>query len=112
MTVTVRNTHRSPVERAGVVWPPRAETTRAVRPDRLAEVRACRYLTVLSGPETPAPAPTPTDGDEAGSGAETADGVRLAELTVAELRRIADDRGVDAPSSARKADLVAALEAG
>jgi hypothetical protein len=35
----------------------------------------------------------------------------LDDLTVAELRDLAEERGVDVPSDAKKADLVAALEA-
>lgn len=43
---------------------------------------------------------------KAGPAAET----QLSDLTVAELRALADERGIDVPSKVRKDDLIALLE--
>lgn len=44
-----------------------------------------------------------------GAGAKTLDADDLEKLTVKELEALADERGVDLPGDARKADIVAAL---
>lgn len=80
-------------------WVAEGEVVEA-SPERLDAINSTRYGRLIE--------PIANGASERGSAPERAD---YAELTVAELRAALAERGVEVPYKARKADMVALLEA-
>lgn len=93
-------------KRRKVRWSDGPQAFDAELEDRL--VREGVAVRVMDGPIPVEPVELPADvSDEPDGGCPS----ELEDMTVAELRELAEESGVDLPSKAKKSDIIAAIEA-